>query len=63
MGWTPGRELQVEAGENEVTLRSLKTLDQLDGIFHKYVRGRKQLSWEAQRRAMEQAVAEQVAHE
>ncbi len=63
MGWTPGRELLVEVGEDEITLRALKTLSQLDGIFHKYVQGRKRGSWEAERRAMEQAVAEQVADE
>jgi len=44
-------------------LRALKTISQLEGIFHKYVQGRKRRSWEVERQAMEEALAEQVAHE
>ncbi len=63
MGWTAGRELQVEVSESEVVIRSLKTLDELQGIFHEYVRSRKPLSHEEETRLMEQAVAEHVANE
>ena len=63
MGWGAGRELQVEAGEGEVVIRPLRTVDQLYGIFHECVRGRKPVSHEEETLAYERAVAEHVANE
>ena len=63
MGWGAGRELHVEVGESEVVIRSLKTVAELRGIFHEYVRGRKPLSDEEETRLMEQAIAEHAANE
>lgn len=63
LGWTAGRHLQVEESDGEVIIRPLKTLDQLSGILHECVRGRKPLSDEEETLAYERAVAEQVANE
>ena len=62
MGWEAGRELQVEARQEEVVLRPLKTIAELDGIFAEYAQG-KRVSWEDQRRQMEEAVGREVANE
>ncbi len=63
LGWKPGRELQVEVADDAITIRPLKSLDELEGIFHDYVRGRSPLSHEEETCLMELAVAEHVANE
>ena len=63
LGIEPNSRVDVEVRDNEIVIRPLKTIAELDGIFHKYVRGRKPVPWEEERRQMEQAVAEQVARE
>jgi bifunctional DNA-binding transcriptional regulator/antitoxin component of YhaV-PrlF toxin-antitoxin module len=63
LGWAPECQLVIEAGEGKVVIHRLKTVEELSGIFHDAVRGRKPLSHEEETRIMEQAVAEQVAAE
>ena len=63
LGWEAGREFQVEINGSAVVIHAIKTLDEVKGIFHEYVRGRKPLSDEEETILMERAVAEQVAHE
>lgn len=62
LGWDTGRELEVALSEGEVVLRPVKTIAQLEGIFHQYA-GRRKVSWDAARREMEEAVAREVADE
>ena len=54
---------EIQTGEGEVILHALRTIDELSGIFHDAVRGRRPLSDEEETLAYEQAVAEQVAAE
>ncbi len=63
LGIEPNSRVDLVVRDNEIVIRPLKTIAELHGIFHKYVRGRKPVPWEKQRRETERAVAEQVARE
>ena len=63
LGWTAGRHLQVDESNGEVVIRPIRTIDELSGIFHEAVRGRKPLSIEEETVGYERAVAEHVANE
>jgi AbrB family looped-hinge helix DNA binding protein len=55
-------QVTVEVRDDEIVLRPLKSILDLEGIFHAYARPGKP-SWEEERREMERAVAEHVAGE
>ena len=61
MGWATGCLFEVQTGEAEVTIHAVRTVDELSGIFHDCVRGRKPLSDEEETLAFERAVAEEAA--
>ncbi len=63
LGIEPNSRVDVVVRDNEIVIRPLKTIAELEGIFHKYVQGRKPVPWEQQRREMEQAVAREVEDE
>jgi len=63
LGIEPNSRVEVVVREDEIVIRPLKTIAELDGIFHSYVRGCKPVPWEKQRRRMEQAVAREVEDE
>jgi AbrB family looped-hinge helix DNA binding protein len=62
LGWEEGRELEIALLEGEVVLRPVKSVAQLEGIFHEYA-GRRRVSWDAARQEMEEAVAREVCDE
>jgi AbrB family looped-hinge helix DNA binding protein len=63
LGIEPNSRVEVVVRDDEIVIRPLKTIAELDGIFHKYVHGHKPVPWEKQRRQMEQAVAREVEDE
>jgi AbrB family looped-hinge helix DNA binding protein len=58
----PHSRVTVEVRDDEIVLRPVKSIEELEGIFHAYARGRK-VSWETERLQMERAVAEEVSRE
>ena len=49
--------VELTVSDSAIIVRPLKAIEQLDGILHKYLVGRERLSWDEERRRMEQAVA------
>ncbi|HEY3397853.1 MAG TPA: AbrB/MazE/SpoVT family DNA-binding domain-containing protein [Armatimonadota bacterium] len=55
-------QVSVEVRDGEIVLRPVKAIAELEGVFRAAARPGG-TSWEAERRHMERAVAEQVADE
>jgi AbrB family looped-hinge helix DNA binding protein len=55
-------KVEVEIRESEIVIRPAKTIRDVAGIFAQYAKG-KTTDWNEIREQVEQAVAEEVAHE
>jgi bifunctional DNA-binding transcriptional regulator/antitoxin component of YhaV-PrlF toxin-antitoxin module len=56
----PNTSVQIVLRDGEIVLRRLLTIEELGGIFHDAVKGRKPIPWEKERELMEQAIAEEA---
>ncbi len=57
LGIEPASRVELIVSDSAIIVRPLEAIGQLDGILHKYLGGRDRLSWDEERRRMEQAVA------
>ena len=57
---TADSRVEIEVRGKEIVLRRLLTLDELAGIFHDAVEGKKPIPWEVQRDMAEKACAEEA---
>jgi AbrB family looped-hinge helix DNA binding protein len=62
LGIKPKSRVSVEAGDNEITIRPMKSISDVEGIFCKQVKGNKG-SWDKAREVAEQVVAREVNRE
>jgi AbrB family looped-hinge helix DNA binding protein len=58
----PQSRVTVEVRDDAIVLRPVKSIKELEGIFHAYVPN-PPLTWEEEREIMERAVAEEVSRE
>jgi AbrB family looped-hinge helix DNA binding protein len=52
-------KVSMEVGDHEITLRPIKSISDVEGIFHKVAKGKK-ASWDKAREAAAQVVAREV---
>jgi AbrB family looped-hinge helix DNA binding protein len=52
-------KVSVEVGDNEITIKPVKSISDVEGIFHKYAKGKK-ASWDKARKVAQQVVAREV---
>jgi len=63
MGLEPRSEVSLEVRDDEIVLRPVRPISELEGIFRAQARRRGKISWGDERRRMERVVAEEVARE
>ena len=59
----PNSRVDIVLRDAEIVIRPLKTVSELKGILRDHVRGRERLSWDEERRRMEELVAREVEDE
>jgi AbrB family looped-hinge helix DNA binding protein len=52
-------KVSVEVGDHEITIRPIKSISDVEGIFRKHAKGKK-ASWDKAREVAEQVVAREV---
>ena len=62
LGIKPKSRVSVEVGDNEIVIRPMKSISDVEGIFRKYGEGRN-AGWDKAREVAEQSVAREVADE
>lgn len=59
----PNSRVDIVLRDAEIVIRPLKTVSELKGILRDHVRGHERMSWDEERRRMEELVAREVEDE
>ena len=62
LGLKAESRVEIEIRDNEFTIRPLKSIEELSGIFHEYAKGRT-TDWDEIRKETMHIVAEEIARE
>jgi AbrB family looped-hinge helix DNA binding protein len=60
LGIAPNSEVEVTVTDTEITIRPMKSIDELAGILRRYAKPGDDEDWDTIRDEMEKAVAEEV---
>lgn len=60
LGIEPNSQVEVIVGENEITIRPMKSVEELAGALKHYAEGLPKLEWSEMRKMAERAAAEEV---